>query len=447
MGADCLETHTDLWQRFRLDHVATIMDSLHKTPTYAATGFPMVRVTDVKGGFLDLTSALRVNEDVFEEFTRRHTPRRGDIVFSRVGTYGNASYVATDSPFCLGQNTALIHPKIDSRFLHFWLQSSVAREQIEHAVVGSTQKTISLKSIAALEILLPSTDEQRAIADILGTLDDKIEVNRRMNQTLEAMARALFQSWFVDFEPVHRNIQRAQGHTPPNPHLAEFDALFPDAFEDSELGMIPKGWRVQASDSIFEIGIGKTPPRKEQQWFSTSPNDVPWISIRDMGNSGVFIAQTNEFLTSEAVEKFRVKRIPDGTVVLSFKLTVGRVAITDGEMLSNEAIAHFRPRAGVGLSSEFLYCYLSQFRFDSLGSSSSIATAVNSDSIRAIPLLAPAPVVADQFHSLTAPIFAKMKLVQREASTLAALRDTLLPKLISGELWVKDAEKFVEGVV
>ena len=156
------------WHVRRLDEVATIIDSLHKTPTYSDAGHPMIRVMDVQGGFLRVTDALRVSDNVFEEFTRRYKPKRGDIVFSRVGSYGNASYVNTDEPFCLGQNTALISPAINGRFLHLFLQTADARRQIDELVVGSTQKTISLKSIAALQIPIPPRDELEAIAAMLG---------------------------------------------------------------------------------------------------------------------------------------------------------------------------------------------------------------------------------------------------------------------------------------
>jgi type I restriction enzyme S subunit len=219
-----------------LDEIALIIDSLHKTPTYSESGFPMIRVTDVKGGFLNLENTLRVDESIFIEFTRRYRPKRGDIVFSRVGSYGNASYVNINEPFCLGQNTALISPKVNSRFLHYALQSPPVRSQIENTVVGSTQKTISLANISALRIPVPSTLEMEQVANILGALDDKIELNRRMNHTLEGMARALFKSWFVDFDPVRAKLEGRSTTLPP-----DLDALFPDSFEDSELGKIPAG--------------------------------------------------------------------------------------------------------------------------------------------------------------------------------------------------------------
>lgn len=139
-------------------------------------------------------------------------------------------------------------------------------------------------------------------------------------------------------------------------------------------------------------------------------------------------------------------RLGSESAVLSFKLTVGRVAITDGEMLSNEAIAHFLPRSGTYIGSEYLYCYLRQFDYGRLGSTSSIATAVNSDSVRSIPILVPKQSAHAQSKRITAPVFDRMKCLQRESAALAILRDTLLPKLISGEISVKNANVVTEAI-
>ncbi|MEY2878608.1 MAG: hypothetical protein RLZZ15_988, partial [Verrucomicrobiota bacterium] len=222
-------------------------------------------------------------------------------------------------------------------------------------------------------------------------------------------------------------------------------ALFPEHLEDSTLGHIPKGWEVKTADEVSTVGIGKTPPRMEQQWFSENPADVPWMSIRDLGIAGVFISQTAEFLTAEAVEKFRVKRIPDNTVVLSFKLTMGRVAITDGEMLSNEAIAHFRLNLDITFGSAYLYCYLKGFGYDQLGSTSSIATAINSDMVRGMRVLVPSKGIAEAFERAVKPLFTQMKNIQKQSRTLATLRDTLLPKLLSGELSVAAVESKLQA--
>jgi type I restriction enzyme S subunit len=304
--------------------------------------------------------------------------------------------------------------------------------------VQSVQANFSLGELRRLQIDLPPKTEQNAIAHILGTLDDKIELNRKTNETLEAMAKALFKSWFVDFDPV-----RAKAEGRPTGLPADISDLFPDSFEDSELGQIPSGWSVQSVGKQYDITIGKTPPRKESQWFSTSHLDMPWLSIRDLGEAGVYADRASECLTREAVDKFNVKIVPADTVVLSFKLTIGRVAITAGEMLTNEAIAHFLPLSK-DAGYQYTYCLLSQYDYHSLGSTSSIATAVNSQMLRDMPLVIPPEVIIRAFCDASTPIFSSIKRGQRETRCLSDIRDTLLPKLISGELRIPDAEKLLE---
>ena len=192
------------------------------------------------------------------------------------------------------------------------------------------------------------------------------------------------------------------------------------------------------AEEYFDISIGKTPPRKESQWFSMNPTDRVWVSISDMGSCGLYIADSSEYLTHESVEKFNVKVVPDNTVLLSFKLTVGRVAITDGAMTTNEAIAHFKTAKPE--ITEYLYCYLKGFNYQTMGSTSSIATAVNSKIIKAMPFIVPTEDELAEFHALAAPMFALIKANQRENARLAELRNSLLPRLVSGEIDVTDIE-------
>jgi len=195
-------------------------------------------------------------------------------------------------------------------------------------------------------------------------------------------------------------------------------------------------WVIGKAEDFFDIAIGKTPPRKEPEWFTTNPKDVIWVSISDMGSCGMFISDSSEYLTAESVERFNVKIVPSGTVLLSFKLTVGRVAITDGEMTTNEAIAHFKQLSDVTL--EYLYCYLKAFDYQSLGNTSSIATAVNSKTIKAMPFVMPDEKALADFHAATAPLFEQVRVNLAENARLATLRDTLLPRLMSGKLSVTD---------
>jgi type I restriction enzyme, S subunit len=235
-----------------LQEVADVFDSLHQTPHYSGFGYPMVRVTDIKGAFLDTSQCLQVSPEIYKEYVKKYLPKRGDIVISRVGSYGITSYVNQESSFCLGQNTAIIVPKINNRYLFYCFQSDYVKNQIEQCVVGSTQKTISLKLIKELKIPCFDLETQHAIARILGSLDDKIELNRQMNETLEAMAKTIFKSWFVDFDPV---LAKAEGRDTGLP--LEIAALFPDGFEEVEGLEVPRGWRVETLGNVIDLAYGE----------------------------------------------------------------------------------------------------------------------------------------------------------------------------------------------
>jgi len=417
-----------------------IVDCPHSTPVWTQGGVIVLRNQNIRDGRLDLSNASYTDEEHFQDRIRRAEPTEGDLVITREAPMGEVCRIPADLRCCLGQRMVLLRPdcsQVDGRYLLLALQSRSVQAQIMWAEgTGSTVSNLRIPDLKKLKIPSPSLPEQRAIAHILGTLDDKIELNRRRNQTLEAMARALFKDWFVDFGPVRAKMEGSEPYLP-----ADLWRLFPERLDDDGR---PEGWEEVSAETVADIGIGKTPPRKEHQWFSTVDSDVRWVSIRDMGDSGLFLQKTSEYLTREAVEKFNVRVVPNNTVILSFKLTVGRVSITDGEMVTNEAIAHLKVGDQRRLSTEYLYGYLREFDYGRLGSTSSIATAVNSKSIRALPVLVPTHDLAGHFTRRIVPLFARIKQLQSEATTLAQLRDTLLPKLISGELRIADAERFIE---
>ena len=278
---------------------------------------------------------------------------------------------------------------------------------------GGAQQNLNAQIIKDYVLKMPSLADQRRIASILSSLDRKIELNNKINADLEEMAQAIFKNWFVDFEP------------------------FKDGkFVDSELGMIPDGWKVGRAADYYQINIGKTPPRKEHKWFSTNPVDKIWVSIANMRNSGIFISDSSEYLTQEAVDSHNIIMVPRNTILLSFKLTVGRVAIADKELTTNEAIARFILSDDKYM--EYLYLYLKKFDYNSLGSTSSIATAVNSKTIKGMQMLQPSDKIIDAFHIQVNPIFEKIRSLTKENSRLSLLRDTLLPRLMSGELEVPE---------
>ena len=351
-------------------------------------------------------------------------------------------------------------PEYDEDYVYYLARHPDFRAFAEARMEGTSgRQRVSWQALSDFSFPFPSSDQRKVIGSILRKIDDKIDLNRRINQTLEAMAQAIFKSWFVDFDPVKAEIAAVdQGEDPlraamraisgktdaeldqmPREHhdqLAATAALFPDAMEESELGEIPKGWEAKTADSLTEVGIGKTPPRKEPQWFTEGEGDWRWVSIKDMASSGVFQQRSSELLTSEAVSRFNVRVVPDRTVLLSFKLTIGRVAITDGPMVTNEAIAHFKLPDDSVISSEYLYLYLKRFDYSMLGSTSSIADAVNSKTIREIPIVVASRSLIDEFTRSISPLFMEIKNRQNEITSLCTTRDVLLPKLLSGEIEV-----------
>lgn len=411
------------------------------------TNFPYIRLVDVSDGLVQQSKMLYLGKET-EEKISRYIVKTGDVCLAIVGnTIGMVFQIdKLWNNANLTENAARLtnfKDNVASQYIYYFLTSTLGQNEILSRKVGSAQGKLPMYNIKSLEIPLPSLEEQKKIAHILSTLDDKIELNRKMNETLEAMAQALFKSWFVDFDPVHvkatvtndAELEKAAAAFGVSKAVLE---LFPSKLVESEMGRMPKGWERFAIGDITTVIIGKTPPRKEQHWFTTSTDDVKWISIKDMGNSGTYITNTSEYLTSEAIDRFNVKVIPASTVILSFKMTVGRVSITTENMCTNEAIAHFTLDGEHKLSPNYLYCHLKNFNYNLLGSTSSIVTAVNSKIVRTIPTIVPSEEVMQLFNVQVKNIFEQILVTTNEIQTLQHTRDTLLPKLLSGELNVSN---------
>ena len=380
------------------------------------------------------------------------------VVTGRYGTIGEV-FFSQDDFWPL--NTTLYVRDFkgnDEKFVYYFLKTIEYQQYSDKAAVPGVNRN----HLHMAEVCVPtSIDEQKSIAHILSTLDDKIELNRQMNATLEAMAQALFKSWFVDFDPVIDNALAAgnpipeplQGRAETRNALGDKRKPFPEAIQQQfpsrfvfseEMGWLPEGWIIKDAQDIADISIGKTPPRKEAQWFSDEKiNNFVWVSIRDMGSSGVYIGDSSEYLAPESIQKYNVKVVPKDSVILSFKLTLGRVAIAQTELTTNEAIAHFvDPK--FGLTKEYVFSYLKNFDYGRLGSTSSIATAINSKLIKAMPFIVPNNGLPESFRGVTSNWFDQISSVSNQINTLTKLRDTLLPKLLSGQLCISDAEAMVE---
>lgn len=286
------------------------------------------------------------------------------------------------------------------RYLYYLLSSDSFFDYMMAGAKGTKMPRGDKGQIMNFPVWVPAQNEQSRIVSVLSALDEKIENISKINHNLEEQAKALYdQIW--------------------------------DNYDSGT-------WSSAKAEDLFDISIGKTPPRKESQWFSENDNDIVWVSIADMGQSGCFILNSSEYLTPDAVSRFNVKRVPAGAILLSFKLTVGRVAIAGCELTTNEAIAHFR--MDDSSIREYLFFYLKQFNYQTMGSTSSIATAVNSKMVKAMRIDIPPKETLEMFHSTVSPMFGKIKQNQQETQKLTQLRDALLPKLMSGEIDVSEVE-------
>ena len=257
------------WEYLSLEEAGVeLFDCVHKTPPAVEAGYPYIAIPQMKGGRIDFSAnPRRISREDFQRWTVKAQPRVGDVVLSRRCNPGETAHVPDGIEFALGQNLVLLRAKGDRVHPPFlrWLVCGPEwwRQISKFLNVGAVFDSLRCTDVPKFELSIPPLPEQRAIAHILGTLDDKIELNRRMTETLEAMARALFKSWFVDFDPVRA---KAEGRNPGLPEpLAN---LFPYSFEYSEFGKIPGGWRVCDLDEIARflngLALQKFPPKRGQ---------------------------------------------------------------------------------------------------------------------------------------------------------------------------------------
>ena len=300
------------------------------------------------------------------------------------------------------------------------------------------QSNAEPRYFGAQALPLPPLPEQRAIAHILGTLDDKIELNRRMNETLEAMARALFKSWFVDFDPVRA---KAEGRDPglPKP-LAD---LFPDSFEDSELGEIPKGWQVKSIGDLANVVGGTTPSTKDIAYWEGGEH--AWATPKDLSALSVpVLLDTERRITDAGLAQIGSGLLPKGTVLLSSRAPIGYLAVAEVPAAINQGFIAMTPKSGT--SNLFLLLWASVAHEEIVSrANGSTFLEISKTNFRPIPVVTPSPDVMRKFEQLARPLYERIVECARESRSLATLRDELLPRLVSGELRVPASFSLTEG--
>jgi type I restriction enzyme, S subunit len=356
------------------------------------------------------------------------------VVIGRSGSLGGGQFIRSDFwPL----NTTLWVKDFkgsDQRFCYYLLKSL----NLEDYNAGSGVPTLNRNHIHPISVRVPEDIyEQRTIAHILGTLDDKIELNRRMNETLEAMARALFKSWFVDFEPVRA---KAEGRDPglPKP-LAD---LYPDSFVSSELGAIPKGWQIRAVGDLADVVGGSTPSTKESMFWTGGIHN--WATPKDLASlNGPVLLDTERRITDAGLAQINSGLLPRGTVLLSSRAPIGYLAISEVPVAINQGFIALKPKGGV--SNIFLLLWAS-FAHDEIISRANGSTflEINKVNFRPISVAVPPTLIFDAFDFMVRPLYQRIVLNERESLSLMTLRNTLLPELISGSIRTKSLGSSIE---
>ena len=358
------------------------------------------------------------------------------VIIGRVGSYCGSLYFSKQR--CWVTDTAICATAIgdnDSRFL-FYLLSTLS---LNNWRAGSGQPLLNQGILSRIPATVPQATEQRAIAHILGTLDDKIELNRRMSETLEAMARALFKSWFVDFDPVRA---KAEGRDLglPKP-VAD---LFPDSFEDSELGDIPSGWEVKTIGDLAQVVGGSTPSTKQPTYWDGGTH--AWATPKDLSGLSVpVLLDTERQITDGGLAQIGSGLLPNGTVLLSSRAPIGYLAVAEVPVAINQGFIARKPNADTPSLFLLLWAGVAHEEIARRANGSTFLE-ISKANFRPIPVVKPSSSVMKAFEFKVRSSYRRIVQCARESRTLASLRNTLLPKLISGELRLGEADRLVDSI-
>ena len=369
---------------------------------------------------------------------RKGKAKRDDVVMTTRGTVGNVALYDASVPYehvRINSGMVLLRTdtsKLSPRFLYQFVRSAIFQERVVALTTGSAQPQLPIRDIRRIEFPLPPLTEQHAIAHILGTLDDKIELNRRRNQTLEAMARALFKDWFVDFGPVRAKMEGRESYL-----SADLWQLFPDRLDDEGK---PEGWVQQSVGDIGAIICGKTPPTKNAEYYG---DDVPFITIPEM-HGNIFATDVKKRLSHHGAQSQQKKTLPPGSICVSCIATLGLVVITTEPSQTNQQINSVIPHQED--ETYFWYWSLKNLgdEIKAGGSGGSVLGNLSTGRFSELRVNASSRPLRLAYNARVENLFSQILANELESQSLAQLRDTLLPKLISGELRINDAEQFLE---
>jgi type I restriction enzyme S subunit len=409
--------------------------------SYVHNGVPVVAVKNIGDNSLVTTDIPMISgEDALR--LSRHRLQVNDILFSRKGAVERRALIrASEQGWIQGSDCIRLRfdDSIDARYVSYFLGSMQARQWLKQHAHGATMPSLNQQILGLLQIPLPPLSEQRAIAHVLGTLDDKIEINRKMNATLDEIARTLFTSWFVDFDPVRA---KAEGRQPAGMDAATA-ALFPDRFVDSELSPIPEGWSIETLDSLCSTQYGYTASATED------PTGVQFLRVKDMNKANWVDWSMVPFCEIDDTTLPRYA-LEEGDVLVARMADPGKAAIVEEPVTAVFASYLVRLRFCSQAWSYFGYGFLKSSQYEEFvqgARSGSVQANMNARVIVSARLAVPSEEPVNAYYQLVLPLRAKIAANLRENTTLTKFRDTLLPELLSGQVRLPVAEQVVGSVM
>ena len=385
-----------------------IVDCPHTTAKDEGHGFPLIRTPNIGKGRLQLENVHLVSESVYNARNERAVPQVDDLILAREAPVGNVAIIRANQKVCLGQRTVLIRPNkslVDPHFLVYYLLSPFIQHILLNSANGATVSHLNMSDIRKLELKLPNISVQRKIGAILSLIEEKIIVNESINQNLLQQARTLYQSWFVDYEP--------------------FNCDRPSDWIDGTIDDLAK-----------EIICGKTPSTKAPEYYG---NDIPFITIPDM-HGNTYAVTTERYLSSLGAESQRKKTLPHNSICVSCIGTAGLVTLTAQESQTNQQINSIIPKEGYSPFYIYLLMETLSVIINNLGQSGSTIVNLNKAQFGKISVIIPTVAAMKSFDGIVGPMFESILSNQKENIKLAELRDTLLPRLMTGELDVSEID-------
>ena len=398
-------------------------------------GVPLIRLRNITSPVVQLGGCNYLNPETVEKKWSHFRLRCGDFLISTSASLGRVSEVDSVSAGSIAytgiirfrtNNERLYHP-----YLRAYLSSNVFVRQAERMATGSVIKHFGPSHLRKMAITIPTLPEQREIAETFDSFDKRITLLRETNKTLEAIAQAIFKSWFVDFDPVKAKMDGRQ----PTGMDEETAALFPDELVESELGLIPKGWEVKPVGDVVTTVGGGTPDTKNTDYWMPAMHS--WTSPKDLaGISSPVLVSTARSISDKGLARISSGLLPKGTLLLSSRAPIGYLAIADLPVAINQGYIAMTPASGSLSPVYMLHWCKANMEVIKGQANGSTFMEISKTTFRRLPIILPPKRIADSFSALAQQLFTRITLNVRQADHLADLRDTLLPRLISGKLRV-----------